>query len=220
MRPVILGALLGLFSGIVPGPFSALVATSALKGGFWAGFRIAIVPLVTESVVLGLAALFLRTLNEDALQWMGFLGGLFVFYLAYRTWKEAESTQEGEPLTGARRLVVEGVFLAVLSPAPWVFWILIGAPLFLGSLNEGWDSAALFFGSFLACLVGVHVGVAALAGMGERRLSGSWRRRLLRAASVLLVGAGGLLLWQSYVGNFQRMVAGSETIEDVVNDRS
>lgn len=219
IRPILLGLLLGLFSGIVPGPFSALVATSALRGGVWAGVRLAVVPLLSETLVLALAALVISRLPEDALQWIGFVGGVFVLYLAHRTWSGAEEGAAEEPEKHEERsLMVQGVVLAVLSPAPWVFWTLIGAPLFLGALDRGWGPAALFFGSFLVGLVGVHLAVAALAGLGQKTLSMAWRRRLLRGAAVALVGAGGVLFWQSYVGDFQDMVAGSETVQNVVED--
>jgi threonine/homoserine/homoserine lactone efflux protein len=219
IRPIVLGLLLGLFSGIVPGPFSALIATSALRGGFWAGFRLAVVPLLSETFVLAVTALVVSRLPEDALQWVGLLGGAFIIYLAYRTWSGADEQAPGDPDEHEERgQIVQGAIVAVLSPAPWVFWMLIGAPLFLGSLNRGWGPAALFYGSFLLGLVGVHVTVAALAGLGQKRLSAAWRRRVLKGAAVVLVGAGGVLLWQSYVGNFQEMVAGSRTVQEVVED--
>jgi threonine/homoserine/homoserine lactone efflux protein len=41
---LLLGALLGLFSGVVPGPYSAMIAAAALQRGFWAGFQLAVLP--------------------------------------------------------------------------------------------------------------------------------------------------------------------------------
>lgn len=218
IRSLVLGSLLGLFSGVVPGPFSALIAATALKGGFWAGFWIAVVPLVSETIVLVLSALVLSQLPQELLRWMGIIGGFFVFYLAWRTWKESRTPPDAEPLTGSTRQIVEGALLAILSPAPWVFWLLVGAPLFLGAWHEGWIPGVAFMGSFLLGLVGIHLGVAALAGLGRKKLPERWHGRLLRGAAVALLLAGGVLLWQSYVGNFHRMVHGSETIETIVGD--
>lgn len=213
-----LGCLLGIFSGMVPGPFTALIAATALGGGFWAGFRIGIVPLVTETVVLTVTALALSQLPEEALRWMGLAGGLFIFYLARRTWQESDSPPEADPLTGSFRQTAEGAVLSVLSPTPWVFWLLVGGPLFLGAWHDGWATGLAFYGSFLLCLVGMYVGIAGLAAYGQRRLSALWQARIMRVTAGALMVAGVVLIWQSYVGNFQRMVSGSETIETIVND--
>lgn len=218
IRSLILGSLLGLFSGVVPGPFSALIAATALKSGFWAGFWIAVVPLVSETVVLVLTSLVLSQLPEAFLRWMGILGGLFVFYLALRTWREARNPPDAEPLSGSTRQIVEGALLAILSPAPWVFWLLVGAPLFLAAWHDGWASGVAFMGSFLVGLVGIHLGVAGLAGYGKKRLPAVWHGRLLRGAAGALLLAGAVLLWQSYIGNFSQMVRGTETLETIVGD--
>lgn len=49
---------------------------------------------------------------------MGIGGGLFIFYLAARTWLESPGPPEAEPLTGSLRQMIEGTVLAVLSPTP------------------------------------------------------------------------------------------------------
>lgn len=218
IRPLVLGSLLGLFSGTVPGPFSALIAATALKGGFWAGFRIGIVPLVTETVVMGVTALVLTQLPEEVLRWMGIAGGLFIFYLATRTWRDAGEPLEAIPLTGSVRQMAEGAVVAMLSPTPWVFWLLVGGPLFLAAWHDGWIGGAAFLCSFLIFLVAVYVGIAGLAAYGQRELSPTWRRRLLRGTAAALAIAGGVLLWQSYLGNFQRLVKGTETLESILGD--
>lgn len=218
---LVLGSVLGLFSGVIPGPFTALIAATALKGGFWAGFRIGVVPLVTETVVMAVTAVLLSQLPGPILRWMGLTGGAFIFYLAWRIWREArdpidETPEEGE-VEGVREVVESGL-LAVLSPTPWVFWLLVGGPLFLASWRDGWAVGLVFLGSFLAFLVGAYIAVAAAAAYGKRQLSDSWRARFLRSTSAALVVAGTILLWQSYEGNFEQMVTGSETIETLVTD--
>lgn len=217
-QALILGSLLGLFSGMVPGAFSALIATTALKRGFWAGFRIGVVPLVTETGVLVITALLLSRLPEGILRWMGIAGGLFILSLSVRTWRQAEEPPEVEALSGSFREILEGTVLALVSPNPWVFWLLVGGPLFLSAWHRGWSTGLAFFASFLFFLVGIYVSIAGLAGYGRKRLSPTWRRRLMRGTAVLLLTAGSVLVWQSWLGNFQRIVQGSQTIENMVGD--
>lgn len=216
IRAALLGSLLGLFSGVVPGPFTALIAATALKRGFRVAFWVAVVPLVSEVAVLAVSAAFLTRLPETALRWMGIVGGVLVFALAFRSWQEADHPPDAEPLQGNRSRVLHGAALAILSPAPWVFWLLVGSPLFLGSLKDGWGAGLLFLGSFLFFFVGIYLGIAALAAFGHRRLDITWHRRLMRGASVGLALAGIVLVWQSWVGNFHEMVAGSEAVEQAV----
>ena len=219
-RFLAVGLLLGLLSGVVPGPFSAVVAATGLEGGFWAAFWVAVVPLLSETVVLILAALFVSQLPRAVLQWMGMAGGILLLYLAWRVWKAAEEPPDREAATGPpRKRIVEGVALALLSPAPWVFWLLVGAPLFLSAYRAGLGHGALFLGAFLFGLVGVHLLVAALAGYGHKKLPDKWHRRLGEVTAAALVIASGVLVWQSWVGNFESMVAGSQEVQqEIVGD--
>jgi threonine/homoserine/homoserine lactone efflux protein len=218
IRTLILGSLLGLFSGVVPGPFTALIAVTALRHGFWAGFRVAVIPLVSETVVMGLTAVLLSQLPDQALRWMGIIGGLFVLFLALRTYRESGESPVDEPTISSARRTVDAMMLAVLSPAPWVFWLLVGSPLFLGAYHQGWGHAAAFLGAFLGVFVGIYVGVARAASWGHRRLPEHWYRRVMVGAAIALMLAGAVLLWQSWIGNFHRMVRGSESIRDLLTD--
>jgi threonine/homoserine/homoserine lactone efflux protein len=218
-RYLAVGILLGLISGAVPGPFSALVAATGLEGGFWAAFWIAVVPLLSESVVLILSALFLSQMPRAVLQWMGVAGGVLLLYLARRIWRVADDPpQPGEASEPTRKRVVEGIALALLSPAPWVFWLLVGGPLFLSAWRASWGHGVVFLGAFLGGLVGIHLLVAGLAGYGHKKLPTTWHRRLGKGTSLALVAASGLLVWQSWVGNFERMVSGSEGVQEIVGD--
>jgi threonine/homoserine/homoserine lactone efflux protein len=213
--------LLGLVSGAVPGPFTALIVAAAIRGGFWEGFWIAVVPLVTETIVLALTAVLLLQLPDTALQWMGIVGGLFVLYLAWQTLRESREPEpsSAEPVPRSpRRGLLQGGLLAILSPTPWVYWFLVGAPLFLGFWRSGWSSGLSFLGAFLGGLIAVHLAIAGAAGYGQRKLPHRWRRRItvVAATALLLVGVG--LIWQSAIGNFERIVRGPERLQNAVEE--
>lgn len=211
-----MGFLLGLLSGSIPGPYSTLVVTTALDRGFRAAAQVALMPLVSELVVLASAALFIAGLPETALRWMGVGGGLLIFYLAYRTWRRSgRITEEIDPSEGPRRLL-EGMTLSLISPTPWVFWLLVGAPVFLGFWSARPLYAVTFAGTFVLMLGGVRLTMATFAAYGHHRLTPRWQQRLMRGASVVFVVAGVVLVWQAWVGNFHRMVEGSMGITDAV----
>jgi threonine/homoserine/homoserine lactone efflux protein len=219
-RYLVVGLLLGLLSGIVPGPFSAVVAATGLEGGFWAAFWVAVVPVLSETFVLIVSALVVSQLPRVVLQWMGMAGGVLLLYLAWRVWRAADESSAPEVARGPRRRrIVEGLALALISPVPWVFWLLVGAPIFLSAYRAGLGHGVVFLGAFLVGLVGVHLVIAALAGYGQKKLPPAWHRRLGRGTSVALLAGAAVLVWQSWIGNFERMVAGSREIqEEIVGD--
>jgi threonine/homoserine/homoserine lactone efflux protein len=204
----------------VPGPYSTLIAATALRRGFKAGLAVALMPLATETAVMAVTAVAVAGLPREALRWMGIAGGLLVLALAWRVWHARTAPPaRSEPITGSLRRALTGSLLALLSPAPWAFWLLVGSPLFLAAWRDGWTAAAAFLGSFLVALVGVHVTVAALASRGRRELSGPALRRVTVAVAAGLAMAGGVLVWQAWIGNFHRMVAGPEGVRDIVDER-
>jgi threonine/homoserine/homoserine lactone efflux protein len=218
IRFVVLGSLLGLFSAIVPGPFTALIATTAFQQGLRTGILVAVVPVLTETTVMALTAALVYRLPEQALQVMGVVGGGLVLFLAWRAFREARSPAKEADEPGSGMRVAQGVVLALLSPAPWVFWLLVGSPMFLAAWHQGWESAAVFLASFLAVFVGIYVGIAFAAAHGRKQMPKRWYRRIMFGAAGVLALAGAALIWQSWVGNFQRLVTGSQGIESRVNE--
>jgi len=216
---LVLGSLLGLFSGIVPGPYSGLVAATALRQGFGAGLKLALIPLVSEGVVLAVTAVVISQLPSATLRWMGIAGGLLVIYLAWRTYSDAGGRARLEADEGETRRMGEGVALGLLSPAPWVFWLLVGSPLFLSAWRQGWVTGLTFFGAFMFFMVGINVAWAGLAAYGHSRLSDTAHRRLIVAAAIGLAVAGCVLIWQSWIGNVRDMVEGSEGVVEEVEKR-
>ena len=122
-------------------------------------------------------------------------------------------------MRGSGRRILQSALVALLSPAPWVFWLLVGSPLFLASWRQGWVDGLAFLGSFLVWLVGIYVGIAAAAAYGQRRLGETGYRRLRMGTAWALLVAGGVLLGQSWEGNFQSLVSGSESVREAVEDR-
>lgn len=188
--------------------------------------RLLTVPLVSEMLVLAVSASFLSQLPGQALRWMGLVGGILIAGMAWRTWRQASTMHDGGPddehENGPPERLLEGIALALLSPAPWVFWFLLGGPLFLNFRAAGWSLGIAFAAAFVLCFVGALTGLAALASYGQSVLDAGWQRRILRSTAVVLVCAGAALAWQSWAGNFHRMVEGSldltNTVEEAIDE--
>lgn len=215
IETVLTAALLGLLAGGVPGPYTTVVATTALESGFRPALKLAFIPLVTETPPLILTVFLLRNLNHDLLGAVGILGGVAIAWLGLRFYRRQvnEDTARVEVPRGTfRTLAVAGL----LSPAPWIFWLVAAGPLFLRSWNASWMRGVVFAVILYAMFVGTAATIAWLASHGRRVMTPLARRRVLRVMGVLLILAGGVLVWQSIEGNFQEMVRRQEALRERV----
>jgi len=226
MTALAIGAVLGFFAGIMPGPFFTLVATTSVRDSLGAGLRVALVPLGTELPAM-IAALFLLTqLPEEGLRWMGVAGGVLLLYVAWRvasTGREEEGDPEedgdsdgsgdDEPKSGHFR---HAVALGLVSPTPWVFWIIVGAPITMNRWHEGPLQAVIFVATFLGLFIGTLAGVAWAAHSTGKQLGKTGSRRFFYGAAAVLAIGGVILAWQSWIGNFTEMVQAPERIEEEI----
>lgn len=194
------GLLLGLSSGLAPGPLLTLVAGETLRHGLRAGIGVALAPLLTDAPIVLATFMLLRPLSDRALPLalLHLAGGLYLAWLAL----ESLRFRGVEPLTTiAAGSLWRGVIANILNPSPYLFWLAIGAPTLLAAWRQGWPAVAAFIGAFYALLVGTKVLLALLLA----RVRGTLRSRsyiglmralglLLLVYALLLLGEGGRLL--------------------------
>jgi len=216
MESLVLGTVVGIIAGLLPGAYFALVATTALESGLRQGIVVAVIPLVTETLVLIAAVLVLARLPESALRWVGLAGGLLLVYMAWRVLRDARNADPRERAGKLKGHFTRVALMGVISPDPWIFWFFIGGPLLLNRWNVGAVQGIIFAASFILCLVGVRVGVAWAASRGRDVLSRTWYRRVLTGAGGLLGVLGLLIMWQSWEGNFQAMISPPDPIREEV----
>jgi threonine/homoserine/homoserine lactone efflux protein len=176
------GAVLGLAAGLSPGPLMTLVLAQSLRHGTRQGLLAAMAPLITDLPIILVTLLALNRLaeTEGVLAGIGLAGGLFVLYLAYQTWRAGPPGEAG-PQRPAGSLL-KGVLVNALSPHPYLFWAVVGAPLVLQAAAAHPVAPWLFLGGFYGLLVGAKVVVALLAGRFRARLNPllyTWVMRLL-----------------------------------------
>jgi threonine/homoserine/homoserine lactone efflux protein len=198
-----LGLSMGLSAGISPGPLLALVITASLRSGSVGGFWVALAPLITDLPIITLSVVLVRYLPPVALRWLGVVGGVVVIWMGIET---IRSARKATLSTGARaqanpqQELWRGVLVNVLNPHPYLFWATVGGP----ALVSGWRVspwyALGFIVPFYALLVGSKMFVAWLFGHHSLGLSLTWYRRVLMACGVLLLAAGGWLIWQAQAG--------------------
>jgi threonine/homoserine/homoserine lactone efflux protein len=204
VHALLLGFSLGLGAGVAPGPLLAVVIRASLEGGFAAGARVALGPLVTDLPIIVVALALADALPDEALAALGVAGGLFLLWLGADALRDVPAPVEeaagafaprDEPRAGGAAAVGSirrGAAVNLLNPHPWVFWITVGVPI----LGDGSAAdAVLFLVPFYTMLIGGKLVIAAALGAGrERLLRGRGYRWALRASGALMLAAGVLLI--------------------------
>lgn len=221
MLATLLSALVcGVFAGLAPGPYTTMVAATALERGFKAGVRLALVPLLSDIPPLVLCVFVLDKLDPPAFGIVGVFGGALLIAIGIRFYRRHANPDphlipDHAPPSAP---FLQVVLSTLLSPAPWLFWFIVAGPLTLRALHRS-DQEGL---AFLIVLFGANVGSAtALAwavSHGRRVVSPRWQRRALSLAGIGLVGAGSFLLWQGFTGNFDDLIAHQHRLRDVVEE--
>jgi threonine/homoserine/homoserine lactone efflux protein len=190
---LLLGLGLGVGAGLAPGPLLALVVTTALARGFGPALRVALVPLVSDSVIVVLSVFVVHALPVRATGVLGVVGGLFVGWLGAESLRDLPAEVEAAPASGTVELR-RGVLVNLLSPHPWLFWLTVGGPILAAAWTVTPAGALAFLVAFYAMLVGSKVAIAAAVAGGRRMLTGSPLRRAHQVAGVLLLLTGVLLV--------------------------
>ncbi len=168
---IISGALLGLTAGISPGPLLALVISETLRNNRYYGFRAAMAPLVADIPIIFLAFIvFLRLYHISALMGIiSFTGSLFLAFLGIECMRaKGLNADTGKNRNGP---MLKGIFINLLNPHPYLFWITVGTPLAIKAYDQGFGDAVVFFISFYIFLVGSKVLIAILVDKSKAFLS-------------------------------------------------
>ena len=194
-----LGAGIGFVAGVSPGPVLALVLAETLRGGWLRGAAVAAGPLLADGPIVALALLVLGQLPPDFVRAISLVGGAFLLYLAVSTCLTSRQARlVGGERVPARGGLLKGLLARTLSPNPYLFWFLVGAPLLLQASQEHWLAAPAFLVGYYSTIVGSNVALAlalhSSAGLFSERV---YRGVLLFGSAVLgayglgLLGRGG-----------------------------
>jgi len=192
---LVLGAGIGFVSGISPGPVLTLVMTETLKGGWLRGSAVAAGPLLADGPIVVLALTIVDQLPPAFEPAMSFVGGLFLVYLAVTAAINARRAQlPGDQRLSARGGFITGLFARGLSPHPYLFWFLVGAPTLVQAWQLGWQADAAFLMGYYVTIVFSNIGLALALHRWVGLLSERVYRGLLLLASVILAAYGLVLL--------------------------
>lgn len=189
---LLIAMILGLSSGFAPGPLLTLVITETLQHGRAAGIKVSVAPLITDTPIVIIVLLLFSQIShfEPLVGAIAIVGGGFVFYLGLISIRIRPVNLS----TGVvrERSLLKGVITNFLNPAPYLFWVGVGAPMLIRGYQESPSYAVVFVITFYGLMVGSKILLAAITAKSRDFLSGSLYLIIMRilglAMCLLAVG--------------------------------
>ena len=192
------GMAFGFSSGVTPGPLLALVIAQTMGHGPREGAKVALAPLLTDTPIVLAAILLSKSAagHGAVLGTITLCGAAFLLHCALGClrWRPpGNSTGETAPAK-APGSIRKGVLANFLNPGPYLFWMTVGAPLTLQSLELGWLTLASFLGAFSLTIVSAKIGVALLTWRSGPVLGGRGYALVMKGLGVMLLGYAALFV--------------------------
>jgi threonine/homoserine/homoserine lactone efflux protein len=184
---LIAGITLGLYSGLSPGPLLVLVISQTMKHGYREGVKVAFSPIISDIPIIIISLLFLSLISgySSILGIISIIGGLYLGYLAYESFKTRGLTEDIN--LEKPKSLQKGVILNLLNPAPYLFWITIGGPIIIPTYEKNPFSILLFLFGFYALLVGSKIALAYATSKSREFLTGKPYIYTMRIIGVFLL---------------------------------
>lgn len=172
-----------------------LLMSVTLTQGWRYGLLIVLTPLLTDAPIIVLMVVLLSSLPPIFAPILNIVGGVAVFYIAWRAYQSLRRPVNLEPALNAkvtRETLLRGIVVNLLNPAPYIFWGTMTGPL----LVEAFAISALGGLLFLLAFYGVFLGLMTLFVVLFDRLRGVDARltRGLTTASLVVLAVLGVQL--------------------------
>ena len=177
-----MGAVFGLTAGISPGPLLTLVISETLRHNKREGIKIAVAPLITDIPIVLLTIFILsKMLHSDiVLGFISILGGIFIAYLGIESIRSKGIEIDVQDLK--LKSIRKGIIVNILSPHPYIFWLMVGAPITLKAYQASPLAAFAFIITFYVLLVGSKISIALVVDRSRAFLKNKvfiWTLRIL-----------------------------------------
>lgn len=189
---------MGLAIAAPVGPIGALCIQRALHRGFWAGAAGGLGTALADAFYASLAALgfasFAAVLTRISTP-LGVFGGLFLLWLAMRSWPRDLATPKAAQLASATRGLlgtsVATFALTLTNPATILSFAAIFAGLGLAESATPQTAAVVVLGVFLGSM-GWWIALSGTVALLHRRLPAAFTLWVGRVSALMMAGFG---LW-------------------------
>ncbi len=199
-----MGAVFGLTAGISPGPLLTLVISETLRHNKTEGVKIAIAPLITDIPIVLLTIFILSKMAsfDMVIGIISILGGIFIAYLGYDSIRSKGIEIEIQNLK--LKSIRKGIIVNILGPHPYIFWLMVGAPITIRAYQASPAAAFAFIIAFYVLLVGSKISIAMVVDRSRAFLKNKVFIWTLRILGLVLLILAILLIKEgiSYLGLF------------------
>lgn len=183
---LVYGILLGLTQGLSSGPLITVIFSETLKYGKKEGFKIAISPLITDSVIVFLSLLILSNLSKYTVV-IGIISLFGAFYLIYLGIENLRIKKDKFTLEPVKKGALKrGIIANFLSPHPYLFWLSIGGPTILESARISITTTALFIVGIYTALIGSKLAVTLIVDKSKTVLKSKYYVYAIQALGIVL----------------------------------
>ncbi len=184
---LVTGLLLGLAQGLSPGPLITLIFSETLKYGKKEGIKIAVSPLITDSLIVLLVLLVLSSFAKYNLV-LGVISLLGAGYLIYLGIENLRTKMARFQVNVAEKGAFKrGIIANLLSPHPYLFWLSIGGPKILEGLSIQASASALFVIGLYTSLVGSKIAVALVVDKSRTFVNSKYYVYIIQALGIVLI---------------------------------
>jgi threonine/homoserine/homoserine lactone efflux protein len=191
MTPLAQGATLGLSGALSPGPLQAYMLAQAAKRGPWRTLPIALVPLVTDPVIIGTVLAVLSRVPPGFLRALHVGGGAFVIWLGVSGLRALRRPPSAAPLREPPVGFLRAALVNLTNPNAWLWWSVAGGAALTSAWRASPAQGLAYLGGFYASLIGGNALLIVLFGE-VGRLGPNAAKALTALSSVLLLLFGAL----------------------------
>jgi len=195
---LIFGTSYAFAAAVQPGPLQTYIISQVLKKGWKASIPLAFSPIISDIPISILILYLLSNVPDIFINGLRIIGGLFLFFLAYKayiSWKTYIETENSLD-KNSKLTFFNAVLVNLLNPGPYIGWSLILGPLVL----EAWSLSpkigiALIF-CFYSTMIITLICIIILFGFA-RELGPKVSKSIIGISSIGLFAFG---IYQLYKG--------------------
>jgi len=206
--------IVGMSGAMMPGPLFTMDIARTPAHGPWTGTLLAAGHSILELfMVVALSyglALFVKD-SPTVSRVIAAVGGVGLSWMACGMFKKtftsappgglsvAGAPNQGETISKVG-LVTIGALTTISSPYWFMWWIMVGSPLLLNSMQVGPAGPPLFYVGHILSDLGWYTLVAFLVWRGRRAIVGAGYKLLIGACALFLVWLGGNFIHAGLTG--------------------
>jgi len=184
---LLFGIIIGLAAGLSPGPLITLVVSETLKNGKKEGIKVAVSPLISESLIVLFVLVILSSIAENSIVIgaISLLGACFLIYLGLSNLRA--NVKEPKNHLGKNNALLRGITTNLLNPNTYLFWLTVGGPRILESSLDNLSAPILFILGFYVMLVGSKTAVAIAVDESKTLVRSKHYVYIIRALGIVLI---------------------------------